>query len=99
MKDLKIGQKVIVRAIARPEYTNNVRKWKRVIAAKDAIGWYVGFAYKQEGRYKYEEYDYPDSSGHCAHLEVTNTIKLARVKFRINSNDSFVFENDMEVIS
>lgn len=94
---MKIGSKVKVSAIAKPDYIDNKRRWIRT-TPKKLFGWYVGYAYKQEGKYN------PDNIGQYledyepARLSEVVAVKLLRVKFSENSNDSFAYPEDvMEV--
>jgi len=86
MKHLLMGQRVIVNAVAHPRYVDNNRKWI-VEIIHERVGWYVGYTYKQEGKVRIDDFNY---------LEVSRRIKLARVKFSENSNDSFVFEENIK---
>lgn len=98
---MEIGQRVRVKAFAFPSYRNNIRKWERRKSIVD-IGWYVGYTFKHEGRYHSEsagggilslEPEYEP-----AHLSVTNSVKLLRIKTSERSNDKFAFPEDVEVI-
>jgi len=97
MKQLVMGQKVIVNAIAEPQYVDNERRWI-VKIIKEKTGWYVGHTYKQEGIVmddKPRDY-FRDAYGN--YLKVTKRIKLARIKFSQNSNDSFIFDENIRAL-
>jgi len=101
MTDFKMGDKVLVESVALPDYdANNIRKWIQRKLDKEVEAYYVGFSYKQEGKYSpptnYSSYGYESYGGfEPGYLKVTNTIKLLRIKFRENGNDRFVFPEDI----
>ena len=92
-----MGQEVIVNAVAESQYADNDEKRWIVKRIKERTGWYVGHTYKREGTAVPEDYSSPIFA-HASYLKISRTVKLARVKFSTNSNDVFVFPENIKPV-
>lgn len=91
MKDFKIGDRVLVNAIARPDHeriglARFKKTWKPALLKKPKEGWFVGYCNKQEGKLVHNDYAYE--------LAFENSVKLCRIKFSYFSQDHFAFPED-----
>jgi len=97
---MKIGDKVLVKALVEPVYVDNNRTLikKELDPPKEMI--YTGYTFRQEGTYMggkgvygrfgyYDDYEPP-------YLSVEKTTKVLRVKENERCNDKFAFEEDVE---
>lgn len=88
MKYFKMGEEVVVKAIAYPMYIDGRRLWLREILLKEKKAFYVGYAHKHEGELAS---DRPGNS----YLKNIKTIKVLRVKFSDWGNDKFALLQDV----
>ena len=91
MDGLKIGDKIIVTAIAVNSYKDEHKYW-RVVTCKPVhkVAWYVGYSWKQEGDVVSYLPNHILARGY-PYLTNIKTIKLMRVKFKENGNDYFAY--------
>ena len=95
MDGLQIGDKVLVTALAEPQYDiNQNREWiRRPIYSRE--GWYVGYSYKKEGRFVSEGYDPYFGNRRQGYLTDIHTVKVMRIKFSEKGNDCFALRQDI----
>ena len=95
---MNIGTVVTVKFFAIPTYENDRRVWRRT-GPENTQGYYVGYTFKQEGKYNLgtysssviEPYDVEQ-----AYLSDVVAIKLLRIKTSERANDRFAFPKDVE---
>jgi hypothetical protein len=92
---MKIGDRVLVRALVKSIYEDKYRKLIReeFDVPKEMI--YTGYTFRQEGRHvggRYGSYFEPP------YLSVEKTIKVIRVKEHERHNEKFAFPEDAEVL-
>jgi len=97
---LTIGTKVLVSSLAYWYYDGKNRKWKKTLLENPQEAFYVGYTYKYEGEYQGAKYrgTFDGYNEDPPYLEVTNSVKLYRVKFTDRSNDHFAFPEDVREI-
>ena len=98
---MKIGDKVLVTALVKPEYVDeSQRKLIRVEFDTPAEMIYTGYTFRQEGIYHggrqygsyFGRYDFEPP-----YLLVEKTIKVLRVKEHERCNDKFALVEDVSV--
>jgi len=96
---MKIGDRVLVKALVEPVYVEKYRTLTRVELNPPKEMIYTGYTFRQEGKhcggrpygsyYGTIDYDPP-------YLSVDKTIKVLRVKENERCNDKFAFAEDVE---
>lgn len=101
---MKIGDKVLVKALVHPEYIeDNKRKLVRIELDTPEEMIYTGYTFRQEGTYhggrQYGSYFGYDYDAEPPYLQVEKTIKVLRVKKTERSNDRFALVEDVSATS
>lgn len=97
-KDLAIGTRVRVRALAEWEYHKKERTWHSSHLLNSREGFYVGYTFKQEGTLMGSKLRGFDGDYDPPYLEVSRTIRLCRIKFSARENDRFAFPADVTIL-
>jgi len=100
----EIGDILDVEAIAEPVYdefgNRTIIGFPLVVNMR---AWYVGYTFKQEGKYyKGTSYPYYYSSEFIEHqnpyLEIKNTYKVYRIRFHERGKEHYCFPEDAKII-
>lgn len=96
---MEIGTRLRVHAIVDPYYTPDGyrhigKKWLK----PPEWGWYVGYTFKQEGKYVegYRVNLWGGDDDVPPHLKVSKTIKVYRVRFHERGVEHYCFPEDTE---
>ncbi len=97
---MKIGSKVLVKALAEPRYIDGEnRKLVRAPFSAPKEMYYTGYTFRCEGKYHdstVRSHFHGTQDFDSAYLAVTKTIKVARVKTNERENDKFCLMEDLE---